>query len=354
MSPTALAPWQAFPGAQPGTKVVLLGTSGGPAPVPGRSGIAQAVVVNGQAYVVDCGNGVAQQLVRAGYPLPRLRNVFVTHLHSDHVADYFNLFFLGWRWIQEGVKRRGFPIGAWGPGPAGGIAALPPDREGAAPFAVTALDNPTPGLIDLTRAQFEAHAYDINIRVRDSGHLELATLFEPHEIGVPAAIGAHGPDRVAPPMEPVVVMEDESVTVTAILVEHPPVFPSFAFRFDTDAGSVVISGDTAPSPNLVKLARGADVLVHEVMDPDFFEELAMGNPAIREQEGWEEQTRHIRASHTGRHDVGKVAAAAGVGRLVLTHFIPSANVADERWASAAAAHFDGEIVVGHDLLQLEL
>jgi ribonuclease BN (tRNA processing enzyme) len=310
-------------------------------------------VVNGLTYVVDCGNGVGRQLALAGCRLPSLHDVFVTHLHSDHDADFFTLFLLGWKWIQEGVRSRGTPIGAWGPGPAGGLASLPQGRSGSETPIVNAA-NPAPGLNDVTRAQVEAHAYDINIRMRDTGHTDLTTLFVPHEIAIPAGVGAYGPDRVAPPMDPVLVKEDDNVRVTAILVEHPPVFPSFAFRFDTDDGSIVVSGDTRPTPNLVTLAQGADILVHEVMDPGVTARLQETAPRWRDQTGWAASDRHMMAAHTSLDEVGKVAAEASVKKLVLSHFIPSFGVSDDRWLEGASAGFDGEVIVGRDLLEIAL
>lgn len=83
-------------GAPAKSRLILLGTGGGPTPKPNRAAPAQVIVVNGAAYVVDCGNGVARQLVLAEVPLSSLRAVFITHQHSDHNADYGNLIWLAW------------------------------------------------------------------------------------------------------------------------------------------------------------------------------------------------------------------------------------------------------------------
>jgi len=332
------------------TKLVLLGTAGGPLPSPARSGIAQALVVGGRTYLVDCGGGVTRQLRRARL-LSQLHRVFLTHLHSDHTCDYFNVFLLGWPILQWNP-----PVHVHGPGPAGGAPALPPD-DGGRPVPLVQPDNPTPGLVDLTDAQLRAHAYDINIRMRESGRRDLAGLLVPHEVTVPPAVGARGPDRVAPDMEPIVVAADDDVRVTAVLVRHAPVFPAFAYRFDTPGGSVVFSGDTAPCPNLVRLARSADVLVHEVFDDG---EMAPGRTEPDAEEGddasWEAQRRwhHMVTSHTPLSEVGKVAAEAGARRLVLTHFIPGDDtLPDEHWVKGVTG-FDGEVVVGRDLMELTL
>lgn len=324
------------------TRLVLLGTSGGPLPSPSRAGIAQAVVAGGRAYLVDCGYGATQQLRRARL-LTSLAGVFVTHLHSDHVCDYFNLFLLGWPLLQHMP-----PVPVYGPGPAGGLGALPPDEPGAPAFPVVSPAHPTPGLGELTGSQFAAHAYDINARLRDSGRSDPRDLLVPTEIAVPAGLGAAGPERVAPAMDPIPVLETGDLRVSAVLVCHPPIFPAFAFRFDTADGSIVLSGDTTPSANLVRLARGVDILVHEVYtderpdDPDEVDDEAR------------RRRQHLLGSHTPLSRVGAVAAEAGVRTLVLTHFIPGDDgLPDEHW-TAGLAGFSGNVVAGRDLLELTL
>jgi len=148
------------------------------------------------------------------------------------------------------------------------------------------------------------------------------------------------------------VSEDDDVRVTAILVHHAPVFPAFAFRFDTDRGSVVISGDTAPCANLLRLATGADILVHEVYD-DTAEVVWHPSEArnIRERR----QREHLVNSHTPITAIAKVAAEAGVGRLVLTHFVPGSDTQpDEHWLERIGPEFGGEVVVGRDLAEFIL
>lgn len=341
-----------------GTRLVLLGTAGGPLPSTVRSGISQAVVAAGRTYLVDCGTGVGRQLRRARL-LSGLHQVFLTHLHSDHACDYFNLFLLGWPILQWNP-----PVDVFGPGPAGGAGALPPDGPGR-PVPLLSPANPTPGLADLTDAQVRGHAYDLNIRMREAGRRDLTRLIVPHEIALPHELGARAPDRVAPEMEPIPVAEDDDVRVTATLVRHAPVFPAFAFRFDTADGSIVLSGDTAPCPNLVTLARSADILVHEVFDDD-----AMGLGTSAPDEGdedeeededdddaWEAERRqhHLLTAHTPLSQVGRVAAEAGVRRLVLTHFVPGDDtLPDEHWLKGVTGDYEGEVVVGHDLLELTL
>ncbi|HVL99778.1 MAG TPA: MBL fold metallo-hydrolase [Egibacteraceae bacterium] len=326
-----------------GTRLVLLGTAGGPLPSPVRAGISQAVVAGGRAYLVDCGSGVTRQLRRARL-LSSLHAVFLTHLHSDHACDYFNLFLLGWPILQWGP-----PVDVYGPGSAGRLPAPTTERPADRPLSIVNASNPVPGLADLTRSQIAAHAYDINVRIREAGRTDLTELVVPHEIALPPDLEA-GPGRVAPPMAPVLVAEDDRVRVTAVLVEHAPVFPAFAYRFDTADGSVVVSGDTAPCGNLVALARGADVLVHEVFADDIWAQRP-------EEVSWEASQRehHLFTAHTALSQVGKVASEAEVGRLVLTHFVPGDDVLpDEHWLRGLRGTFDGEVTVGSDLLELPL
>lgn len=297
-------------------------------------------MVAGRAYLVDCGSGVARQLRRARL-LGHLHHVFLTHLHSDHDCDYFNLFLLGWPILQ-----RSPPVDVYGPGPAGQLPEVPADVPPGHDVPLVNTANPTPGLLDITRAEIEAHAYDINIRMREAGRANLVPLLVPHEIVLPSGIDA---GRVAPPMDPVLVTEDDRVRVSAVLVDHAPVFPAFAYRFDTDDGSIVISGDTAPCANLIALAQGTDILVHEVFADD------IESPDAAEDWEARQRERHRLGAHTPLSAVGRVAAESGARRLVLTHFLPGDDaLPDERWIDGVGGGFGGEVIPGRDLLELEL
>lgn len=282
---------------QGGTRLILLGSGGGPRPRKTRSAPAQVVVAGDAAYVVDCGDGVARQLAFADVALPTLRHVFITHHHSDHNADYGNLLLLSW---TAGLRTR---VDAWGP----------------------------PPLARMTGLFLEMNAYDISTRIADEGRPPLAPLIHTHEM---TGAGA--------------VMQDENVKVTAALVHHPPVVPAFGYRFDAADRSIVISGDTTPSEALIELARGADVLVHDAFYPPAIDRLVAGVPnATRLKES-------ILSHHTSAEDAGRVARAAGVGTLVLSHLVPADDPAltDEVWLEAARAHFDGRVIVGRDLLEI--
>ncbi|ALN59511.1 ribonuclease Z [Lysobacter enzymogenes] len=295
--PAAATPADAGAPARAGTRLILLGTAGGPTPKPLRAAPASAVVVDGAVYVVDCGNGVARQLALAGLRLGALRGVFVTHHHSDHNADYGNLLLLAW------AADLRTPVDAWGP----------------------------PPLKRMTRQFLRLNATDIRTRIADEGRVDPATLIRAHELRAGGE-----------------VVRDERVRVRAAVVEHPPLKPAFAYRFDTADRSIVFSGDTRPSAALIELARGADVLVHEVMYLPALEKL------IASEAQAARLRQHLLESHTTAEQVGRVASEAGVKTLVLNHFVPGGDPAltDDVWRAAVAPHFKGELVIGRDLLEL--
>jgi ribonuclease BN (tRNA processing enzyme) len=143
-------------------------------------------------------------------------------------------------------------------------------------------------------------------------------------------------------------MADDNLRVTATLVDHPPVVPAFAYRFDAADRSIVISGDTALSQNLVKLAAGADVLVHSVMYPPAIDRLVARVPNAVSLKA------SILAHQTSAEDAGRIAQDAGVKTLVLSHFVPpdDSAVTEAMWLGAPRRHFRGAVIVGEDLLEI--
>ena len=220
-----------------------------------------------------------------------------THHHSDHNADYGNLILLAW---TAGLRT---PVDTWGP---------PPIQEMTHPF-------------------LEANAYDIQARIADEGRVPLTPLIHVHEVRSGGA-----------------VMRDGNVSVTAALVHHPPVVPAFAYRFDAADRSIVISGDTTPSENLIRLARDADVLVLEAVYPPAIDRLVAGVANATDLK------RSILSHHTSAEDAGRVAQAARVKTLVLSHLVPAEDpqVRDRMWTDAASTHFRGRVILGRDLLEI--
>jgi ribonuclease BN (tRNA processing enzyme) len=339
-------------------RAVLLGTAGGAYAKATRAGYANAVVVGDAAYLVDCGEGAHMQMWRAGLTLnqnsfparPLVSNVFVTHLHADHIMDLANLFMGSWPT---------HPLDLYGPSPAGlPIPVFPPDAVRPLAFP----DAPTPGLRSTVDLLMGAFAYNINLRIADEGRKNVVDGIRVHEIGVRR--DGYEPDfdmgctgsglsaaSAAPPMEPVVVYpeDDHGVTVSTVLVQHAPVFPAFGYRFDTPHGSVAFSGDTGFCENVARLAHGADVLVHEVID---LEQMAA---RLKQLPNYESVLNHLGSSHSSPEQVGAIAKRAGVRTLVLSHLVPGdADLHEDEWEERVRTHFDGEIVCGVDLDEFAL
>lgn len=294
----AVRPFARAQSARPETRLILLGTGGGPRPRKTRVPSSQVILVNEAAYVFDCGVGVATQLARADVRLNSLRHVFITHHHSDHNAEYGPLLLTAW---GAGLRTR---VDTWGP----------------------------PPLARMTELFLQMNDYDIRTRIEDEARVPLAQLIKPHEL-----------DQGG------VVLQQDGVVVKCALVDHPPVTPAFAYRLDSPDRSLVISGDTKPSDALIRLARGADVLVHEVLWPAAVDRLlanAYNAAALK---------KSILSHHTTAEEVGRVAAEAQVKTLVLSHFVPSDDpeITDEMWAGAVRrGGYKGPIVLGKDLLEI--
>jgi|SRR5580765_2115183 len=280
------------------TRIVLLGTKGGPnVGKSGRSNPATLILIDDIPYLVDCGYGVTRQMIAAGVSLNRLRYIFITHHHSDHNLEYGPLIYNVWAAAQQGH------IDAYGP----------------------------VGLRSLTRDFLAYQKFDIQTRMADEGYSDPSSMIAVHEFDQPGA-----------------VMRNDEVKVTSCRVRHPPITQSYAYRFDAQDRSVVISGDTAYAPELAAFAKGADVLVHEAMYLPGIERLLKQAPnAVRLRE-------HLLASHTSTEDVGKIAAQAGVNTLVLSHLVPGddPSITDEQWAADVRKNFKGRIIVGKDLMEI--
>ena len=284
-------------GQKKSTRVVLLGTKGGPrVGEAGRSNPSTLIMINDVPYLVDCGYGVTKQLITKGVALDRLKYIFITHHHSDHNLEFGPLIYNTW------------------------ITGLPAHFDAYGP----------PGLAKMAELFFDYQKFDIDTRIVDEGRTDPRKLVTTHEI------------------KPGVVLVNDDVKVSARLVQHPPIKQAYAYRFDAKDRSVVISGDTAYAPELAEFAKGADVLVHEVMYLPGIEALLKRLPNAKRLR------EHLMAAHTLPEDVGKIAAQAGVKTLVLTHFVPGddASITDEQWAEGVRAHFKGEIIVGKDLMEI--
>jgi ribonuclease Z len=273
--------------------LTLLGT-GCPQVDAHRFGPANLVRHRDRAFLVDCGSGVTQRLVSAGAKGSAIDALLLTHLHSDHLVDLFQLVISSW---HQGRDR---PQRVLGP-------------QGTRRFV--------DGLMALWRPELEqriAHerrpstrALEIEVREFETGE----------------------------------IWRDEDVIIHAVAVRHQPVPYAYGFVFEAGGRRLAFSGDTAYSPELIAAARGVDVLVHEC----FIHREMPVVPGVRTADG----LAAVAGYHTLSHEVGKVAAAAGARCLALNHFVP---VRFDRAALLAEVRrdYDGPIVIGEDLMNIDL
>jgi ribonuclease Z len=268
--------------------VLLLGT-GYPRPDPQRAGPSTVVIAGDAWFVVDAGRGTTMRIAATDLQYANLRGVLLTHLHSDHTAGLPDLFNTTWQFGRKAV-----PLELYGPR----------------------------GTKKLANAMRDFFAEDIHWR-RD--------VLEKH----PAA-GATIRTHI---VREGIVYDDGKVKITAFPVDHRPVVNAFGYRFESGGQTVVISGDTRPTETLVRYAKGADILVLEAYLPEHF--LRVDTPEV---------AARLMSYHTSAEEAGQLAARAGVKKLVLTHLIP--GNADDTFRERAAKAFQGEVVVGRDLLRI--
>jgi ribonuclease BN (tRNA processing enzyme) len=292
-APTVLA--QA---AKPRTRIVFLGTKGGPRVDVGPSNPANLVMVNDTPFVIDCGMGVSHQLVTAGVPLESVKYIFISHHHSDHNLEYGNLVYNAW---AAGLST---PIHSFGP----------------------------KGIEEMTRIYWELNKFDVETRIADEGRPDPRPLLIAKDI-----------------TEDGVVLQTPDVKVTAFRTPHPPIVDNFAYKFETPDGTIVFSSDTNYNPKLAEFARGADVLVHEAIYLPWVDRL------VTRVKNGATLKKHLLDSHTAAEDVGRIADAANVKVLVMSHLVPSElDVTEELWSGEAKKHFNGRIIVARDLMELKL
>jgi ribonuclease Z len=266
--------------------VVLLGT-GSPIPDPNRAGPSTLVTAAGEHYLVDAGRGVLMRLAAAGVGAPDLAAVLVTHLHSDHITDLNDV--ITTRWVMTFAPT---PLTIVGP----------------------------PGTRAVVGHLLAALAPDVSYRIAhhaDLDHEPPVTVMEVTDgaVDLPGAVAI----RCAP-------------------TDHRPVEPSVGFRFDHDGVGVVVAGDTVPCDGLDRLAAGAHALVHTVIRKDVIAALPF------------QRIRDTLDYHSSPEEAAATARRAGVGTLVLTHYVPAfppGGGAD--WLALAATEFAGRIELGDDL-----
>jgi len=277
--------------------LTLLGT-GCPQCDPERRGPANLVRAGESRFLIDCGSGVTQRLVEAGTPGRMLDAVFLTHLHSDHLVDFYQLVISSWHQGRDRPQRVIGPVGTRA-------------------FVTGTLD-----LWATERALRIAHE-----RRPSTAALEVEV------IEIPADL-TNG-----------VVFESAGATVRAVAVAHQPVKHAYGYIVEFQGRKLALSGDTAFCPALIEAARGADALVHEC----FIHREMTVIPGLRSAEG----VAAVAGYHTLPAEAGRVAAEAEVGALILNHFVPT-RFDRAALLSETRESWRGPLVIGEDLMRYDL
>jgi ribonuclease Z len=271
-------------------RVTLLGTASGPRAFVDKAGISTLVQAGGERLLFDAGRGSMQRLVQAGYPMNAVTKLFLTHLHSDHVIGVPDLMLSPWVAAPE----RTLPLEVWGPD----------------------------GTRDMMRHLEAAFAFDIHMR-RD----------------VDESFSPDGIRMVAHDIQEGKVYERNGVTVTAFLVTHGLVKPSYGYRVDYAGRSVALSGDTSPSDNLVAVCKGVDVLIHEAIDPDVLRRLVPDKARVDA----------IVARHTTPEQAAGIFNRVSPRLAVFSHSPGTAAIVEQTRRS-----YPGRVEMGEDLMVIDI
>jgi ribonuclease Z len=273
-------------------KVTLLGT-GSPPPVMDRFGPSILVEAGTKKFLFDAGRGAMQRLVQAKTRWQDVDGVFFTHLHSDHVVGFPDVWLTGWL-VAPGRNR---PVEVWGP----------------------------PGTEKMVSHLVQAFEFDIGFRISDDKARPEGVMIKVRDIN------------------PGVTYEQGGVKITAIKVDHAPVEPAYGYRIDYNGRSVVLSGDTRTSENLIRAAEGVDLLVHEVVSPETF--IRGGVSA--------ERTKSVVAHHVTPEQAGDIFARTKPRMAVYSHIVqPTATGND--LIPATRKTYGGPLEVGEDLMVIEV
>ncbi len=283
------------------TELILLGTKGGPSLLQHeRLPQSTALAINDKVWLFDAGYGASLRLLQANLALKNLQALFITHLHSDHIADYPALLSNAW---SSGLNHQ-LPVY----GPIGTEA--------------------------MTQGVWQTFARDIALRIVDEGKPDLRNLVSVTDI------------------QEGIVYQQDGLTVSALFVPHPPFNndEALAYKINVNGKVIVITGDMIDNKPIIEFAKNADYLISEVVLVEGVEKLArrIGNGATL--------AKAIISHHTTAEEVGKIAAQAKVKHLVLTHLVPSddPNIIDADWLNEVNKHYRGPVTVGKDLMRFKL
>jgi ribonuclease Z len=271
-------------------RVTLLGT-GSPQPRMDRFGPSILVEAGEKKLLFDCGRGVTQRIEQIRIPFTEIDALFLTHLHSDHIVGIPDLWLTGW------ARGRKIPLQVWGPA----------------------------GTKEMMSHLQEAFQFDIQIRQEDD------------------RLPARGVDVLAKDIEQGVVYDNAGIKVTAFAVDHGPVKPALGYRIDFAGHSVVLSGDTRFSENLIHFSHGTDVLIHEVIDPETFR---AKNPSVTE-----ERFRAIAGHHTTAEQAGTIFSRVKPKLAVYSHIVPGDTT---NLLPLTRKTYSGPLEVGEDLMTVEI
>lgn len=313
-SATALA-GPASEGPSSEARLITLGTGGGPILRRDRAQASNLLLIDGHAYLIDCGEGCVRRLAEAGYQPYQIEKVFITHLHIDHVSDLGKLIAFDWQFAD---RRK---ISIFGP----------PGVEEMVPAMVKAFAIP--------EALFDGSM---------PPHPTMLSLADSRRLSV-----AEG-------SKPTLVFEDERVKVFAVRNSHYSAVDAgkssygaaetFSYRFETKSRSFVFTGDTGPSRAVVELSRNADVLISEVVDLEKIKRFAKARYKAPDSALGPMATHMVR-EHLEPRAVGELAATAGVKLVILSHIVPGLDDEEdpESYAAGARQTFKGPVVIARDL-----
>ncbi|NQZ99288.1 MAG: MBL fold metallo-hydrolase [Myxococcales bacterium] len=295
-----------------GLHVVLCG-AGSPLPDPIRSGPCVAVVAGRKLFLVDAGSAASRNLQAVGLPTALLDAVFLTHFHSDHIDGLGELALQ--HWVGSNARE---PLALFGPTGVGEIAA---------------------GLRQVYRA-------DTNYRIAHHG-----------EDIAPRSGAGLSPRPFVPPDagEPLVVWDTDGVRITAFRVDHEPVDPAVGYRFDYAGRSAVITGDTKKSAEIARIAKGADLLVHEALSARLVGIMEAAATTAGQQRR-AKIMKDIQDYHATPVDAAETAAAAGVGHLLFYHVVPPliAPGMESSFLRGVSDAYSGQITLGRDGTRVSL